>query len=118
MILAIAKICKLDKEAREIGLNELAKVRQKEIKAIVNELFKWLRNLKKTVIESDAYYKGVVYALNQETALKQFLSDPCLEIDNSRVERGMKRIAIGRKNWLFAGSPAGAERAGPFIRSF
>ena len=63
------------------------------------------------MIESDAYYEGVRYALNQEMALKEFLNDPRLNLDNSKVERGMKRIAIGRKNWLFAGSPAGAERA-------
>ncbi|MDF1667391.1 MAG: IS66 family transposase [Planctomycetota bacterium] len=111
-IMAIAKIYKLDRDARRSGgIEELRITRETISKPIVNELFNWLRKLNKTMIESDAYYEGVRYALNQEMALKEFLNDPRLNLDNSRVERGMKRIAIGRKNWLFAGSPAGAERA-------
>jgi transposase len=77
----------------------------------VDQIFEWFNQLKVTMIESDAYYEGVQYATNQEQALKEFLNDPRLELSNSRVERNMKKNVIGRRNWLFAGSPAGAERA-------
>jgi|LWDU01.1.fsa_nt_gi transposase len=111
-IMAIAKIFKTDKDVKKTGtLEDLIEARHKVSKPIVDRLFKWFNELKVTMIESDAYFDGVRYATNQEQALKEFLTNPRLELSNSRVERNMKRIAIGRRNWLFAGSPAGAERA-------
>jgi len=48
--------------------------------------------------------KALVYARNQELALKRFLEDGRLKMDNNASERALRRIAIGRKNWLFVGS--------------
>ena len=55
--------------------------------------------------------KAVEYAKNQWPALLVFLKDGEVEIDNNAVERAIRPIAVGRKNWLFAGSPRGAEAA-------
>ena len=46
-----------------------------------------------------------------EDALKRFLDDGKIEIDNNAAERAMRAIALGRKNWLFAGSDGGGETA-------
>ena len=54
---------------------------------------------------------AINYALNNEEALKRFLSDGKIEIDNNAAERAMRAIALGRKNYLFAGSDAGGETA-------
>ena len=54
---------------------------------------------------------AINYALNNEDALKRFLNDGKIEIDNNAAERAMRSIALGRKNWLFAGSDAGGETA-------
>jgi hypothetical protein len=55
--------------------------------------------------------KAITYALNQWNALMRYIDDPILDIDNNVAERTLRRVVIGRKNWLFAGSEAGAERA-------
>ena len=49
--------------------------------------------------------------MNNEIALKRFLEDGRIEIDNNAAERALRAIAIGRKNWLFAGSDNGGEAA-------
>ena len=49
--------------------------------------------------------------MNNEIALKRFLDDGRVEIDNNAAERALRAIAIGRKNWLFAGSDNGGEAA-------
>ena len=55
--------------------------------------------------------KAIAYGRKRWTALTRFIEDGRLEIDNNIAERAMRSIAIGRKNWLFAGSKAGGERA-------
>ena len=49
--------------------------------------------------------------MNQWDALLRYLDDPILEIDNNLSERTLRMVAVGRKNYLFAGSEAGAKRA-------
>ena len=55
--------------------------------------------------------KAIAYALNNETALKRFLEDGKIEIDNNAAERSLRTIAVGRKNWMFAGSDNGGDTA-------
>ena len=54
---------------------------------------------------------AIGYARNQWGALTRFLDDARLKLDNNTAERQLRRVAVGRKNWLFAGSDEGAERA-------
>ncbi len=55
--------------------------------------------------------KAIAYGTKRWPALSRFLSDGRLEIDNNIAERALRGIAVGRRNWLFAGSRAGGERA-------
>ena len=55
--------------------------------------------------------KAIGYLRNNWDALKRFLSDGRLPIDNNDAERDLRRISVGRKNWLFVGSREGGERA-------
>ena len=55
--------------------------------------------------------KAIQYSLNQWAALNAYARDGIIEIDNNAVEREIRPIALGRKNWLFAGSDSGGERA-------
>ncbi len=55
--------------------------------------------------------KAINYAFNNEQALKRFLDNGKIEIDNNAAERALRPIAIGRKNWLFAGSDNGGKTA-------
>lgn len=55
--------------------------------------------------------KAITYALNNEGALKGFLSDGQIKIDNNAAERALRSVAIGHKNWLFARSDEGGRTA-------
>jgi transposase len=55
--------------------------------------------------------KAVTYSVNQWKALNRYIEDPILSIDNNVSERTLRMVVIGRKNYMFAGSEAGAERA-------
>jgi hypothetical protein len=54
---------------------------------------------------------AIRYALTRWTALTRYVDDGRLEIDNNAAERSLRGIALGRKNWLFAGSDQGGHRA-------
>jgi hypothetical protein len=54
--------------------------------------------------------QAVSYMRNNWTALKRFLSDGRLPLDNNDAERDLRRVAVGRRNWLFVGSEEGGER--------
>ena len=54
---------------------------------------------------------AIGYALRQWGPLTRFLDDGLVAIDNNRVERQMRTVAVGRKNWMFAGSVEGGHRA-------
>ena len=54
---------------------------------------------------------GIRYALTRWVALTRFINDGRIEIDNNTAERALRCVALGRKNFLFAGSDAGGERA-------
>jgi transposase len=63
-----------------------------------------------TPISGDIY-KGANYALKQWDDVKRILESPEYQLDNNEIEREIRSIAIGRKNWLFAGSKRGANSA-------
>jgi transposase len=54
---------------------------------------------------------AIRYALSRWRALTRYLDDGSIEMDNSAAERALRTVALGRKNYLFAGSDAGGERA-------
>ncbi|WP_247873594.1 transposase, partial [Burkholderia sp. LS-044] len=58
-----------------------------------------------------AYSRAILYALNRWEALTRYCDDGHLEIDNLPVERVLRGVAIGRRNYLFAGADSGGERA-------
>src|SRR5690349_15816344 len=71
----------------------------------------WLEEIRRTVRPKSLLGKAVGYFLNQWDALCFFTHDGRVAIDNNRVERQMRCVAVGRKNWLFAGSEEGGHRA-------
>jgi hypothetical protein len=71
----------------------------------------WLVALKPTVLPKSPLGDAIGYTLRQWDPLTRYLDDGALAIDNNRVERQMRTVAVGRKNWMFAGSAEGAQRA-------
>ena len=77
---------------------------------LVNELYKWIRDIEPEAIPKTPLYEAIRYAKKQEDAWRRCFSDGKFEIDNGEAERRLRWVAIGRKNFLFAGSDTGAER--------
>ncbi|WP_455377890.1 IS66 family transposase [Petrachloros mirabilis] len=90
---------------------QLLEVRQKEAKLILAEIKTVLDKYKDQVLPKSPIGKAIAYSLNQWEALNRYVDDPMLEIDNNVSERTLRMVVIGRKNYMFAGSEAGAWRA-------
>ncbi|WP_335622022.1 IS66 family transposase [Legionella israelensis] len=90
--------------------------RQKEAKPILDELKDFVEDKKINIPPKSPLGKAVHYLLTHWVALKRYLDDGRLEIDNNRTERSIKPFVIGRKNWLFHGNETGA-KAGAILYS-
>ena len=71
----------------------------------------WLEQTLQKLSQKSAMAKAIRYALNRWEALGQYAHDGRIEIDKNAAERALRCVALGRKNFLFAGSDAGGERA-------
>ena len=102
----IEEACKVD------GLEPVARHarRQAESIPILDDLYRWIHELEPTVVPKTPIQKAVGYAINQEERWRRCFADGRFEIDNGEPERQLRRVAIGRKNYLFAGSDRGAQR--------
>lgn len=89
--------------------------RTKHSTEIVSKLHLYLIEWSKRTLPRSEVQKAIQYALSQWEALTLFLTNPMVELDNNLIENQMRPIALGRKNWLFAGSHEGAMRAAIFF---
>jgi transposase len=86
-------------------------IRQARARPLLDSLHSWLEaTLAKLSRKSDTA-AAIRYALSRWRALTRYVDDGQLEIDNNAAERALRVVALGRKNYLFAGSNAGGERA-------
>lgn len=115
----IAILYGLEKKARESELTwaERHKLREKESRPVLDQLKIWMLDNYPAVLPKSAIGKAIQYALHLWPRLENYLLDGRLEIDNNWIENKIRPLAIGRKNYLFAGSHQAAERAG-MIYSF
>jgi transposase len=87
------------------------RIRQEQSQGIIEELHHWLHTHRAKVPEGSATAKAIDYSLRRWVALTRFLQDGRLPLDNNWVENQIRPIAIGRNNWLFAGSLRAGQRA-------
>ena len=85
--------------------------RQHHARPRVNALHDWLHASLMQVSAKSELAGAIRYALARWAALSRYLDDGTLEIDNNAAERALRAVALGRKNYLFAGSDAGGARA-------
>lgn len=123
MLALIQQLYAVEKKARE-DADQRADDAQKSIDAaarhalrcehaaaVVDAVFTTLRGWQPQEPPKGSLGQAITYALNQEVALRRYLDDGELEIDNNACERSLRGIALGRKNWLFAGSEQGGRTA-------
>lgn len=109
----IRKLYRVEKEAagKQLAPDQRLALRQRRSTGILDRLKRWLvRTAAKEPPES-ALRKACAYSLNHWEALTRFLEDGRITPDNNFCELQIRSLALGRKNYLFAGSDAGAERA-------
>ncbi len=85
------------------------KARQKKVEPILTDLKGWLAKKSETVVPGSLLGKAVGYALKQWDPLVRYLDHAELTPDNNAAENAIRPFVLGRKNWLFNGSPRGAE---------
>lgn len=106
----IDAIFHMDHQIQESGTRDERKERRtNELKPLIDDFFIWLRKQK---TENPAVKKAINYALNHEDGFKTCLKDPDIPLSNNVSERMVAPIVLGRKNWLFSGSPWGAMAVG------
>jgi transposase len=113
MLEQIQQLYKIERQAREAGLDHEARhqLRERYALSILETIHNWLKEQAKQVLPKSALGKAVGYMLNQWPRLERYVTDGRLEIDNNLIENLIRPVALGRKNYLFAGSHEGAERA-------
>lgn len=109
----IGKLYEVEREAKERQLDPLGvlALRLEKSKPIIETLRKWIQETWPQAPPKSPLGQALTYSANQWPALLRFLEDGRLELDNNGCERALRAIAVGRKNWLFAGSDEGARRA-------
>jgi transposase/uncharacterized protein YeeX (DUF496 family) len=101
----------VEDRAREFTPEVRQALRELESVPILDRLEKYLDELSSRTLPKSALGKAITYARNQRAALRQYVRDGRLTIDNNLSERTLRLQAIGRKNWEFLGSEAAGPRA-------
>jgi transposase len=87
------------------------RLRQEKTKPLLTSLSDWLKEQALKALPKSPIGLAIAYALRHWQALTRFADQGFLNIDNNAAERALRGIALGRKNWLFAGSDEGAKTA-------
>lgn len=108
---AYKKLYKIEEEIRQSDPDAKLAARQEQSKPVFDELVAWAKTHQPYEPPTSKLGEAIRYLLNHRVALGRFLESGIVPIDNGAVERLHIRVALTRKNYLFAGSDAGGERA-------
>jgi len=111
---AIARIGALygiEEQIRGMPAKVRYQIRQARAKPLLDDLRAWFEKTLRSLSTKSDTAGAIRYALSHWRALTRYIDDGLLEIDNNAAERALRCVALGRKNFLFAGSNAGGERA-------
>jgi len=107
----VSQLYDVEREVKHLNADERLQRRQSESKPLTDAFHAWMLLHRQKVTDGSATAKALDYSLKRWTALTQFLNDGKLPIDNNWIENQIRPIAIGRNNWLFAGSLRAGQRA-------
>lgn len=108
----IDRFYKAEHEAKDLALTDeaLLAYRQEHAGPASLEFRAWLDEHIGELLPSNPVRKAMQYYINHWPALTRFLVDPKVPLDNNQSENALRKLVVGRKNWLFAGGPDGAVR--------
>jgi transposase len=105
------QLYEVEREVQDLDPDERRRIRQLKARPVADALGKWLQLQRQKVPDGSATAKAIDYSLNRWVALTRYLDDGDLPADNNWVENQIRPIALGRNNWLFAGSLRAGRRA-------
>ncbi len=107
------RLYEIEREAREQQLDAIGRerLRQERARPIADALHKWLIVHRLKVLDGSATANAIDYSLKRWSALIRYIEDGNLPIDNNWMENRIRPVALGRANWLFAGSLRAGKRA-------
>jgi transposase len=101
----------VEREVHDADSAQRLDARQRRSRPVADALHQWMRQQRQKIPDGSATARAIDYSLNRWAALTRFLDDGDLPIDNNWVENRIRPIALGRQNWLFAGSLRAGKRA-------
>jgi transposase len=107
----IGALYEIEEQIRGKPPDQRRAVREVQAKPLVDSLRQWLEATLSKLSRKSETTVAIRYALSRWNALTRYIEDGHIEIDNNAAERSLRGVALGRKNYLFAGSDAGGERA-------
>jgi hypothetical protein len=105
------QLYEVEREVHGLDVPERRRIRQARSRPVADALHLWLTQQRRKLPEGSATIKAIDYSLNRWAALTRYIDDGDLPADNNWVENQIRPIAIGRSNWLFAGSLRAGQRA-------
>ena len=107
----IGKLYDIERQAKDLNNEDRLRLRQSKAKPILDLWHQWLLSQRQKVPDGSAIAKAIDYSLKRWDALIRYCEDGAVPIDNNRVENQIRPWALGRSNWLFAGSLRSGQRA-------
>jgi len=107
----IGALYAIEEEIRGKPVDLRLSVRQLRARPLLDGLRDWMEKARRSMSAKSETAGAIRYALSRWRALTRYTEDGLLEIDNSAAERALRAVALGRKNFLFAGSDCGGQRA-------
>ena len=114
----IQKLYAIERKTAGISAEERHAVRLEESLPIINDLGKWMHRERNMVLPKSLIGKAIEYCTKLWASLMTYLEDGNFHIDNNAIENKIRPVALGRKNYLFAGSHNGAQRTAMFYSFF
>jgi hypothetical protein len=110
-LMRIRAIYAAEDVVRRAPATERRALREQHVRPLMTSFFDWARNARDLTPGRNLATKALGYALNQEAELLRVLEDINVPLDNTRSERALRKIVVGRKAWMFYGSDTHAEAA-------
>lgn len=101
----------IERRAQALDADERHRLRQRESKPVLDTWHRWMLLRRQQATDGTALARALDYSLKRWAALVRFADDGSLPIDNNHLENRIRPVALGRSNWLFAGSLRGGQRA-------
>jgi transposase len=111
VLLRIGELYGIETGIRGKPPDERCRARQRHARPLLDSLHAWLRQTLATLSRKSDTARAILYTLALWPALTRYCDDGRIEIDNSAAERALRGVAIGRRNYLFAGADAGGDHA-------